>query len=105
MGSPPQYQEPPLDPVFGQLLAQSQQQGIEATQQDIGAQAARLAARFGQSPTAPGGGGGGSPATPASPTIFGAPGSVTSADPASLLARYGMQLAGARGGMFGAVAR
>ena len=96
MGSPPQYQQPPLDPVFGQLLLQSQQQGIEATQQDVGAQAARLAARFGVANY--GSGGTGSPATPTAPG--GA--AITSADPAALLARYGMQLAGARGGMFGA---
>lgn len=94
MGSPPQYQQPQLDPIFGQLLLQSQQQGIAATQQDAAAQASRLAARFGTAnySTAPS-------APSASPTGTGpGTGFLTSADPGALLAWHGMQLAAAAKG-------
>jgi hypothetical protein len=77
----PQYKQPPLDASFGQLLLQSQQQGIQALQQDVGAQSGRLAARFGT----------------ANPTSTG--GFLTSHDPGALLAWHGAQLARAGGGL------
>jgi hypothetical protein len=92
MGAP-QYQQPQLDPVFGQLLMQSQQQGIAAAQQDVASQASRLAARFGTADYST------SPAANAgAPTPFGA-GMITSADPGALLAWHGMQLAAAGKGI------
>lgn len=43
----PQYKQPPLDPVFMQLMAQSQQQDIEAIQQRAQGDTASILARYG----------------------------------------------------------
>jgi hypothetical protein len=89
MGDVPKYQQPPLDPVYGQLLLQSQQQAVQATQADVGAQAGRIAARFGTANYGPGGTA--APGASATPALGG--GIFTSSDPGALLAWHGMQLA------------
>lgn len=72
----PKYEPSPLDAGFAQLLTQSKAHDIDAMQERLRGDTASLNARFGANPTA----------------------SPTSADPGSILARYGANLAMAGAG-------
>lgn len=67
----PKYQQPPLDPAYNQLMAQSRQQDADAAQANVTRETNSLTARYG---------------------------TLTSGDSAAVMARYGAMLSLAGGG-------